>query len=49
VRGHIHLISRLAHVLKDPLFCKVIREQGSREAIIAELCRTEQAMMAKTA
>ncbi len=48
VRGHIHLMSRLAHVLKDSRFRKVIREQGSREAIFAELSRAEQAMMART-
>jgi len=41
VRAHLRLLSRLAFALSDPGFKAVIREQGAREQIAAELARVE--------
>jgi len=41
VRSHLHLLSRLAFALRDPGFQGVVRRQGLREEILAELRRVE--------
>lgn len=41
VRGHLHLLSRLAFALRDPGFKEVITRQALREQILAEAQRIE--------
>jgi len=41
VRGHLHLLSRLAYALRDKGVTAVIARQGSREEILNELRRVE--------
>lgn len=35
VRAHLHTLARLSHALQQPAFARVIREQGTREQILA--------------
>jgi PTS system nitrogen regulatory IIA component len=42
VRGHLHLLSRLAHALRDDHFKKIIERQGSREEILNAAARVEE-------
>jgi PTS system nitrogen regulatory IIA component len=44
VRAHLHLLSRLAFALRDTGFHGVIRRQGLREEILAELRRVESGL-----
>jgi len=44
VRAHLHLLSKLGFVLRDPVFKKVLHEVGSREEIFAVLNRLESAL-----
>jgi PTS system nitrogen regulatory IIA component len=44
VRGHLQLLSRLVYALQDPVFKELIRAQGARERIAAELARVEAAI-----
>ena len=44
VRAHLHLLSRLAFALRDPGFQGVIRRQGLRDEILAELRRVESSL-----
>lgn len=44
VRAHLHLLSRLAFALRDPGFQGVIRRQGLRDEILAELRRVETSL-----
>jgi PTS system nitrogen regulatory IIA component len=41
VRAHLHLLSRLAFVLRDPGFKSVVARQGTRDEILAEARRVE--------
>ena len=41
VRGHLHLLSRLAYALRDEAVTAVIARQGSRDEILTELRRVE--------
>jgi len=41
VRGHLHLLSRLAYALRDKETTTVIERQGSRDEILNEFRRTE--------
>ena len=45
VRAHLHLLSKLAFVLRDPGFKAVLMRQGLREEILAELRRAEAALL----
>jgi PTS system nitrogen regulatory IIA component len=42
VRAHLYLLSRLAFALRDTGFKDVITRQGTREEILAEVCRVEK-------
>jgi PTS system nitrogen regulatory IIA component len=42
LRSHLHLLSKLGFVLKDPGFCKVLEKEGSREEIFRALRRSEK-------
>jgi PTS system nitrogen regulatory IIA component len=44
VRAHLHLLSRLAFALRDTGFQGVIRRQGMRDEILAELRRVESSL-----
>ena len=44
VRFHLHLLSRLSFVLKDPGFRRALNEQASREQIFQALHRAEAAL-----
>ena len=44
VRAHLHLISRLAYLLRDPVFAAVIRRQGLREEILMAVQKVEVAL-----
>jgi nitrogen PTS system EIIA component len=44
VRAHLHLLSRLAFALRDPGFQGVIRRQGLRDEILAELRKVETSL-----
>jgi nitrogen PTS system EIIA component len=44
VRAHLHLLSRLAFALRDSGFQDVIRRQGLRDEILAELRRVESSL-----
>jgi nitrogen PTS system EIIA component len=41
IRAHLHMLSRLAFVLRDEAFKAVLARQGSRDEIMAGLRRTE--------
>jgi nitrogen PTS system EIIA component len=41
VRAHLSLLSRLAFVMRDAGFMKVLKSQGTRDEIIAEVRRVE--------
>lgn len=41
VKAHLHLLSRLAYILRDRDFKKVLERQGSREEILSEIVRIE--------
>jgi PTS system nitrogen regulatory IIA component len=45
VRAHLHLLSRLAFALRDPAFREVIRRQGLRDEILAEVRRVESGLV----
>lgn len=45
VRAHLHLLSRLASALCDPGFQEVIRRQGPRDEILAQLRRVESSLI----
>jgi len=47
VRGHLHLLSRLAYALRDAGCKAVIARQGTREEILNELRRVEAALPGK--
>jgi len=44
VRGHLHLLSRLAFALRDPRFSGAVRTQASREEIFEALQAVEASM-----
>jgi PTS system nitrogen regulatory IIA component len=44
VRGHLHLLSRLAYALRDDGCQAVVARQGSRDEILNELRRVETAL-----
>jgi PTS system nitrogen regulatory IIA component len=44
VRAHLHLLSKLGFVLRDPTFRKVLNEVGSREEIFSVLNRLESTL-----
>ncbi len=46
VRGHLHLLSRLAFILNDKEFRDVLKRQGSRDEILAEARRALQSLAA---
>jgi len=46
LRSHLHLLSMLGFVLKDPGFRQVLEEEGSREEIFRALRRIEQSLPA---
>ena len=48
VRAHLHVLSKLAFVLRDPGFKDVLMRQGLREEILAELRRAEAAILPST-
>jgi len=41
VKAHLHLLSKLAYILRDRDFKKVLERQGSREEILSEIVRIE--------
>ncbi|MDY0268296.1 PTS sugar transporter subunit IIA [Trichloromonas sp.] len=41
LRSHLHLLSQLGFVLKNPYFKKILSEEGSREEILAALRQAE--------
>jgi len=41
LRGHLHLLSRLAFTLRDTGFKAILLREGSRDEILAEVCRIE--------
>ncbi len=41
VRAHLHLLSRLAFVLRDPVFKQAIADQATRDQIVREAGRVE--------
>jgi PTS system nitrogen regulatory IIA component len=41
VRGHLHLLGRLAFGLRQPDFAKAVREQASRNVILREAARID--------
>jgi PTS system nitrogen regulatory IIA component len=41
VRGHLHLLGRLAFGLRQPDFAKAVREQASRNVILREAARVD--------
>jgi PTS system nitrogen regulatory IIA component len=47
VRAHLHLLSRLAFALRDPLFQGVIKRQGLREEIMEAAKQVEDSLMQK--
>ncbi len=47
VRGHLHLLSRLAYALKDAGCKDAIAQQGTRDEILNELRRVESALASK--
>jgi len=47
VRAHLHLLSRLAFVLRDERLKALLREQGSRETILAVIREIESGLAAK--
>lgn len=47
VRAHLHLISRLAYSLRNPIFHDVIRQQGLREEIL-DAVRSVEEMLVST-
>jgi nitrogen PTS system EIIA component len=42
VRSHLHLLSRLAFVLRNPAFRTAVKEQASRDVLTEALRRAEQ-------
>lgn len=48
IRGHLHLISKISFVLRDPAFLKLLREQASRERILASLRLVEERMNSRS-
>lgn len=48
VRGHLHLISRLAYALRDASFQKVIKRQGLREEILEAVKKVEESLERKS-
>lgn len=44
VRAHLHLLSRLAFVLKDQAFKAAVKRQASRDELMNELLRAEAAL-----
>ncbi|MFI5341533.1 MAG: PTS sugar transporter subunit IIA [Candidatus Methylomirabilales bacterium] len=48
VRAHLHLLSRLAFALRDSGFQGVIRRQGLRDEILAELRRVESSLQSQS-
>jgi PTS system nitrogen regulatory IIA component len=42
VRGHLHLLGRLALGLRQPGFAKAVREQATRNVILREAARVDQ-------
>jgi PTS system nitrogen regulatory IIA component len=47
VRGHLHLLSRLAYALRDAACKDAIARQGTRDEILNELRRVESALAGK--
>lgn len=45
VRAHLHLLSKLAFALRDPLFKAVVTKKGSREEIFNEVRRIEESIL----
>lgn len=41
LRSHLHLLSRVAFVLRDPAFVQVLNSEASREKIFAALAKVE--------
>lgn len=48
VRVHLHLVSRVAFVLRDPAVRGIIAEQGSRESILEQIRATEASLHGRT-
>jgi PTS system nitrogen regulatory IIA component len=44
VKGHLHLLSRLAYTLRDRNLRGVLERQGSREEILSEIARIESGL-----
>lgn len=44
-RAHLHLLSRLAHALRDEAFKRAIEQQGTRDEIMAGAQRVEAALL----
>lgn len=44
VRAHLYLLSLLGYALRDEGFKRILKEQGSRDEIFAELARIESAV-----
>ena len=44
VRAHLHLISRLAYSLRNPIFYEVIKQQGLREDILNAVSTVEETL-----
>ncbi len=42
VRAHLHLLSRLAHALRDERFKGIVTRQGSRDEILSAAARVEE-------
>lgn len=49
IRTHLHLLSRLAFALRDPIFKDVITRHGPRDEILAAVKRVEDALVAPAA
>ena len=47
VKGHLHLLSRLAYALRDRNLRGVLASQGSREEILSEITRIESDLQPK--
>lgn len=45
VKSHLHLLSRLAFVLRDPGFKAAIRKQALRENLLGQLARAEERLL----
>ncbi len=44
VKTHLHLLSRLAYTLRDDKFKDIIKKQGGRDEIFAEIARIESSL-----